>query len=219
MSGFLRRLVERHATEPVTRPRALSRFEAGAPPIGGPPQELSVPASLPEDPPSAPVRGTAGPPADPPPAPLVLRSSPGEARPAAPALPGPTPPEAAFASLRTVFERTDAGRPIAPREPLAGPPRDAEPSVDPATTLRPAHGVGPIVPRKVLVPARADVRATGRLRNAGDPAGHGPDVVRVHIGRVEVRAVLPPAERPTPRPRGTTGPLPLDRYLARRERP
>ena len=58
MSGFLRRLVERHATEPVTRPRALSRFEAGAPPIGGPPRELSVPASLPEDPPSAPGRGT-----------------------------------------------------------------------------------------------------------------------------------------------------------------
>jgi len=218
MSGFLRRLVERHATEPVTRPRALSRFEAGAPPVGGPPRELSVPASLPEDPPPAPVRGTAAPPAGPPPAPTALRGRRGEARPAAPAPPGLTPPEAAFAPSRTGIEPTNAGRPIAPREPLADPARDAELSADPAATLRPVHGIAPIVPRKALVRARADVRAT-RFHDAGDHARHEPDVVRVHIGRVEVRAVLPSAERPTPGPRGTTGPLSLDRYLARRERP
>lgn len=44
-----------------------------------------------------------------------------------------------------------------------------------------------------------------------------PDSVHVHIGRIEVRAVMPPSERPSvsPRPAGPE-PLSLDSYLARR---
>ena len=65
-------------------------------------------------------------------------------------------------------------------------------------------------------------RARLERGNRLDGAAAAPDVVRVHIGRVEVRAVMPPAERS--RSRGSKaaeaqGPLSLDRYLSGKSRP
>jgi hypothetical protein len=61
-----------------------------------------------------------------------------------------------------------------------------------------------------------------RVADRPDTAAASPDVVRVHIGRVEVRAVMSPPERA--RPRGSKssdalGPLSLDRYLSGKGRP
>jgi hypothetical protein len=86
-----------------------------------------------------------------------------------------------------------------------------------------AHHEWTIAPSRGPVPATAPVPA--RATSDAPPADHRmrrsaprePDVVQVHIGRIEVRAIVAAPERPG-RPR--TGPepvrpLPLDRYLAR----
>jgi hypothetical protein len=119
------------------------------------------------------------------------------------------------------FEPTNVGRPFPPHEPVADPARGVEPPADRVATPPPSRRVGPIVPRTAPVAARAKVSVAGRHRDAAGKAVREPDVVRVHIGRVEVRAVLPSAERkdPVPKPRETAGPLPLDRFLARKGRP
>jgi len=59
-------------------------------------------------------------------------------------------------------------------------------------------------------------------RHPGAPVEREPDVVHVHIGRVEVRAVMSADERAQPRgakSSDTPGPLSLDRYLTAKGRP
>lgn len=54
----------------------------------------------------------------------------------------------------------------------------------------------------------------------GRAAAEEPEVVQVHIGRVDVRAVLPPPEPARARPPAARreAPLSLDRYLAGEKR-
>jgi len=115
--------------------------------------------------------------------------------------------------------RTTIDRPLPPRDPVAALARGVEPTPVRIETPPPSRGAAPIAPRRAPVAARTDGPEAFRLPDAAGRASREPDVVRVHIGRVEVRAILPPAERPAPKPRGPAGPLPLDRYLARKARP
>ena len=116
------------------------------------------------------------------------------------------------------FERTNVDRPFPPHEPVAAAARGVEPPADRIAAPARSRELGPIVPRKAPDAAGAEAPAAGRARDTAVKPVREPDVVRVHIGRVEVRAVLPPAERPASKPRGTAGPLSLDRYLAQRGR-
>jgi hypothetical protein len=219
MSGFLRRLVARHAAEPATRPRALSRFEAGAPPSGGSRPESSAPLSSPEEPAGAYVSRSVGPSADVAAANAAPRSRPDETRPSVTAMRRMPSSEPATAPFQLPFDRMTVDRSFPLPEPVVDPAQVARPFAELLPTPQPRRGAGPIVPRRASVAARAEAPAPGRLPGASGVAAREPDVVRVHIGRVEVRAVLPPAERPAPRPRESAGPLPLDRYLARGGRP
>jgi hypothetical protein len=219
MNGFLHRLVERHGAEPVTRPRALSHFEVDVPPHREPPAEAIRRLSSPGDPRRVIVSGEASPSAPATAAGAVSRRGPDEFHPFA------GPPREAFRSES----------PVGPSENPAGESSGDRPSRSPGSPTAPNHGVeppagripapapsreaGPIVPRRPPVAAPAALPVRERARGGAGDLRREPDVVRVHIGRVDVRAVLPPAERPAPNPPGATGPLPLDRYLARKGRP
>ena len=67
-------------------------------------------------------------------------------------------------------------------------------------------------------PACSDARMSQRrVRQSSVPAAAGgPDEIQIHIGRIEVTAVPPPAATPTPK-RATKG-LSLQEYLKRRDR-
>ena len=77
----------------------------------------------------------------------------------------------------------------------------------------------PIVPRRPAEPAAAPSRGR-RDRRDSDVQGDEPDTIHVHIGRVEVRAIVPAAEqtRPPAVRQPAPQPLSLDDYLARRSR-
>jgi hypothetical protein len=57
----------------------------------------------------------------------------------------------------------------------------------------------------------------GRLPASHDDDGRGAPVIEVTIGRVDVRAVLPPASPPPPRPARSSS-IPLEEYLRQRSR-
>lgn len=112
---------------------------------------------------------------------------------------------------------TLSATPIAPTlsaTPIA-PTRSATPI---APTLSGARVDGAVVAqrsRTQMPPATGDA-----LAQMGAPVSREPDVIRVHIGRVEVRAILP-AARPMPRQSPSTNesrPMTLDRYLGRTDR-
>jgi hypothetical protein len=226
MSGFLQRLLSRHAGELAIRPRASSRFESGAGPVGSSEQTEVL---------AAPPLAT-------------------QARHAAPA-PGPQPYGAAIDESPTETAGRRPPSRVAKHYDLERPPRDTEPAralqdapldspaitdrgdapVEPPSSAR-AHatadlpeapdtrpslsiagGVGPLstVPR-VPFPAARMPQPVPRRAETAEPAPREPDVVHVHIGRVEVRAVMAAQERSrhtAPKP-GAPRPLSLDRYLA-----
>jgi hypothetical protein len=212
MSGYLERLVDRHARPPAVRSRSVSRFEGDL--VGASVVEVVVPEDRPVVAATSPAltrtspvpTGTVA--ATPPAAPPVGRSD-GSPRPrhradapstdeaAAP----PSPPPAT---------------PAPGRQRPEGPP-ERTPHDEPARTRR-AEGTT-IAPVRILradppsIATPADGRAVPSRRST-TAVPTEPDVVHVHIGRVEVRATGPAheASRPTPRP-ARPAPLSLDRYL------
>jgi len=227
MSDFLTRLGARHTVEPAVRPRAVSRFEqASALPLDR--ETLDVDASPADHTPrGASIDALAAPNAR-------TAAHPGTASPArtSPAV----EPTATFADNVRDREpaRSERARPPLPPFPADGLDVRVAHLVDNPRPVDDGHAAA-IVPRKSspvvhevqTVAARVAERAAapsnptrGEIRHDGPAAS--PDVVRVHIGRVEVRAVMPPTERT--RPRGSKaseaqGPLSLDRYLSGKRRP
>ena len=216
MSGYLERLVGRHVEPPVVRPRAVSRFEGDI--IGG---SVQMDATMLESRP-APERVASVPPAA-----LPTRTAErSAARVGSPPVDQP--------NGRTARDRTDAPPPAAIESPsgssAAGQPADAAPggrtdrAADGRQRDEPARAVThdpPVIVPAVLRIAPADPVvaalpvAVVQARRPAAPAAHEPDVVHVHIGRVEVRAEAPAREPSRPAPRAARpAPLSLDRYLA-----
>lgn len=208
MNGYLQRLVERHArARPGMRLRVPSRFEgdlvgdtveAEAPPLtavaaGRGPESSEAPHRSAH--PRARPRSAdgAGVPVTRRPGTIEAQPMPRPAGPAADVIPRVAP--SAHGSIHppgttsTVVARRATPRPAVPLRTQG---------IDRLTT-----------PRREADPHRARMSAGPML-----PAE--PDVVHVHIGRVEVRAVVAPPEtrRPVDRP-SRPAPLSLDRYLSR----
>jgi hypothetical protein len=223
MSDFLRRLVARHTEDPLIRPRAMSRFEAPWAPLRSD-REIDDGRSLNV----APANGTA--------AGVATEGERGPrhvARSSRDEMSDETRPDVRLLGDRALRERpasrspeneqgTPVTRPV-PAATLQASPVDERSSVSPSTdrsaaTHRPSpHENGGIPIRPAIRPA------ISARRSAHDAAAapREPDVVRVHIGRVEVRAVLPAPERARPVPTRPDGPKPLslERYLAGERRP
>jgi hypothetical protein len=229
MTSFLVRLTERHAAAPVIRPRVLSRFERPTAAALPAPMDATEDAAVPL--PAVAERTTA-----------TRRHSPAVALDAANV---PHERDARREAVRNIgADDTHAALPLAavaidarvPRDAAAGvrampTPRVPDDGPDAASTR---GGFAPVAPARSAAPqvvattrhAVAPVVATRRdvvtrSHGASAPVVREPDVIRVHIGRVEIRTVMPPAARPQPRaaaPAPAAAPLPLDRYLDARSR-
>jgi hypothetical protein len=211
VSGYLERLVGRHVEPPAVRPRAVSRFEGNL--VGG----TVVPEGASPDVRPATTTATSTQ-SD---SPLGRSGDESIARPATPPIGRPNPPASVPVDvpLRAAAATTTDAR----RAAFASPPQRTD---DPPTRSRDEAAraatpesptVSPVAIRRADPPevtANPAVAVTPARRSA-PLAPPEPDVVHVHIGRVEVRAVVPPKETPraTPRP-ARAAPLSLDRYLA-----
>lgn len=232
MSDPLDRLVARHTSEPAIRPRVAARFEHGASPAPAVVEDLEAVAAAQPSPFSRPrlsSESESRPPEFRPPMPVpaasrgIQTARPAHASPRAGVVPSVV--QAAAATADGAPERGSAvlAQPLpAPLGPAARPdaPRSNEPG-GPAATLTAAVSPVPLIrPEHANTrPAEASpARNTGSARRETAFAaaeGREPDVIQVHIGRIEVRAVLPAPERrlrrePLPQP------LALDRYLGQR---
>jgi len=234
MSDFLARLGARHIAEPTIRPRAASRFEpASAHMIDHDAADVQItPADERGETPPATSRGNE------PVARPVLRSS-GAAQPRASSAINPTDSlerdwlerDSVSASRDTVARVASVDRGMQ-REPESVRRADRLTAIPNIADANHSNDLTDIVPRASL-PRETPVVAT-RVAGQSLPVSHSvrqadrvytpatPDVVRVHIGRVEVRAVMSPDERA--RSRGAKasdaqGPLSLDRYLSTKGRP
>jgi hypothetical protein len=217
ISGYLSRLVARHLEAPSIRQRVISRYERT-----GPVDDWSGddPTGVAHDPvPDRTVSAAASPdpggPAD------VTRSS-------------------ALALDRLAARRESQDRTAidqAARQPALGAaaPDDTSPvarvhhrsDAAPIDEPRPSHATDEVRQaarsRSAVGPLRgapawttASSAPSRRRPDPGVAARREPDVVQVHIGRVEVRAVLPVPDRArpaAPKPEAPR-PLSLDRYLA-----
>jgi hypothetical protein len=228
MSDFLARLGARHSAEPTIRPRAASRFELASP------HEIDRDAAdLARA--TVDVERNENPRA-------IYRGSEPVAR-AAPPFPTVAPPRSVddVGSLdRSPLERDS----LLPSREIASRVARVERAVElesraarQAELPRPRTDVtggqlAEVVPRPQLpreMPA-ITTRVAERVSLLPDSsrAADGvntpatPDVVRVHIGRVEVRAVMSADDRARPRGAKSSdapGPLSLDRYLTAKGRP
>jgi hypothetical protein len=211
VSGYLARLVGRHMEPPVVRPRAVSRFEDDlvggtiqpeAEPTDGPPTAAAAAPNAP-----VPVRKTSHESTSDPAGPFIGRS---EDR--SEAVPAAAPRQVGRAA-------TAVPRPTAPTRPRRTDDVPQRPPVDPpaSRTARDTAAVTPVAIRRAASPQMAASPSAGEpsaRRHAGR-ASREPDVVHVHIGRVEVKAMVPPKETPRAAPRrARPAPLSLDRYLA-----
>jgi hypothetical protein len=214
MTGYLERLVGRHAGPPAVWPRPVSRFEGDH--VGteiGSETEVRV--------------SDRGPSAA---APKAIETA------ATVVATGTT--DAAFPTVASsgrsdgvAHDRIDGPRPAgaaasqapSPATIAPGPRRSVRRSDrarrDEPATRRGQEGstVAPVTIRRagppaIVVSTGGDATPTRRSAGLAPPE---PDVVHVHIGRVEVRAAVPAREpsRPAPRP-ARPGPLSLDRYLS-----
>lgn len=238
MNNYLSRLVERHFAEPAIRPRALSRFEPGgwnggesdavAPAAG---EVQAAPATRPAEqaasiraPRQEPAQGhqdgrDAG------------RSDHARPRKAADgaATPHAVKPAAEMqqkihddvapvAAIPAPAEQASPIITVAPIITVVPNARNAERSVP----VQPPQPGGPSTPAnsrpeqlRQAAPARPVPRQQG-APVAPPPAGSAarPDIVRVHIGRIEVRAVTAPGAAAARTPRAAAQPpLSLDGYL------
>jgi hypothetical protein len=153
--------------------------------------------------------------------PLRMMSEP--ARPAAEAArPAPAPfvarPQAAAQPVRSAAPvaradeiRDDEVPPPAISDAPAPPQRRLPPDAEPAA---PRAVVPKILHRETAAPAHAE-----RAQPAPQPhAAQTPPAIHVTIGRVEVRAVTPPAARPAPQPKPVKPAMSLADYLEQRNR-
>jgi hypothetical protein len=242
MTGPLHRLIARHREEPSIRPRASSRFEpAVAPPVSwDPPGDVRrepatsprpLPAALAQipAPPSPPVPGVKHALRQPGPGPAPVPQETGATRepdPFSTHPPVPDRPREVRPGIESVVAAlVDAGARIPDRSDRAfrqerDPPRPD--LIQPRPDLSQPTAVARDARARAMSPLVTPPVGNGAL-SAGSPRGaltqptaREPDVVHVHIGRVEVRAVMPGPERgrDAPAPRAARGPLSLDDYLA-----
>ncbi len=239
MPDFLSRLVERSAgTAPVARPVVAPLFAPGpamaadAAPEGSEPigvlAESPAPVTMPtrRAPTSIPREAAAmgsgallpvGAPARPA-SPTPEATAPGALRPAAAAPPEARPPAVLDEDRRPRVE----GLPVAaPPPPPSGGSRAAVPPRPPAPQDRQrGEALIPAVTTPLLRPRQENPPRWGEPLRPRGPGGEPPaPIVRISIGRIEVRAVAPPgpaAPRPTPA-RKNTG-LSLEEYLRPRGR-
>ena len=221
MTGYLERLVDRHAVVPAVRPRAVSRFEGDlvGPDVGS---EPAAPVAE-----AAPVADGAAVPA----APRATESAATAIAAGSAVAPFASTAAAARSDGLPARDRIDTPPPLhavarptpspatpAPSPQLSVGPSDQARHDEPARTRGPAGSrVAPVTirradPASIAVPTGRHATATRRSVALAPPE---PDVVHVHIGRVEVRATVPAREpsRPAPRPSRPTA-LSLDRYLS-----
>lgn len=200
MSEYLRRLVERHARQlPAVRLRAASRFEGDL--VGGLPE-----AELETEAPAAAIAA------------FPVETPPPRAAPAHSGLPAhavePTgraePVGRQAAAEATVEPRAEPSRAEpAPTVTLASRPRSSAKGGPPPMEIRSQAAGRRPAGRRDALPSRHT-----RASSATNPHTE-PDVVHVHIGRVEVRAVVAAPEPPRAvdrRPR--LAPQSLERYLS-----
>ena len=234
MNGYLERLVARHVGTPAIRPRARSMFEPGRVPDAqariGAISDTTYAASPLESPGAAQSHGTItgasrrlpadetgslvdhgrGPAFDP----LEAREEPddhgtdpraiGSAAVSATSGGRQSPPIEEPSEV--IGGTTEQGRAMAVEPPSTGS------SGTPRTVSEPGNVRPGWQPEVTRPPSTVGLSRRDNLASRG----HDPDVVQVHIGRVEVRAVMPTPEpsepvreRPAPRE-----PLSLERYLA-----
>jgi len=218
MSNFLSRLGARQTGEPAIRPRAVSRFETPSTAASRPENALSgaeesILGAQPLQP-ASPGRpdGNRG---------DAIRNTSQQSKPSAGQLRHPGQltsfaPQQTKRPSQDPTARESVGA-LAVAESNSGSRHD---SPNPTATI--ITNIAPVV----AAPARPDARRDPSLRDAAradrDTAPREPDVVHVHIGRVEVRAVHAAPERA--RTRTQTGaevarPLSLDRYLNAKKLP
>jgi hypothetical protein len=211
VSGYLERLVGRHVEPPSVRPRPVSRFEGDL--VGG-----AVPPE---------VAGSRGPspraaPAEPTPAPqeqVGVASATRLAPPAAQPSIARAAPSRASASLpeRTAEPAIPPPAPLAGQAPRPVGPMERSHQDEPATKPGPDRPITAAAIHRAEVPQpAAPPRAQlAPSRRSAEPSPREPDVVHVHIGRVEVRATVPAPQPSRPPPRPTRpAPMSLERYLA-----
>ena len=242
MSSYLDRLGARHTDAPAIRPRAVSRFESPfvAPFVTATAHDDTVLDDTARHTTSG-VSVNDTPRLDPlargmPSRDVGTRHADAWRTGAATASPGvETTDSDALEPLEAVRPRTEfADRALAPLSPLGTSPITVTAALRPSTAppVRGTLNATPMAPTPnrdapvagvVVAPrSRAQVPSATSdvLAQTGAPASREPDVVRVHIGRVEVRAIMPTA-RPTPRQSASTNesrPMTLDRYLGGKDR-
>jgi hypothetical protein len=228
MNGYLERLVAQYADRPTVRSRAMSRFETRSPAL-----PLLVAASKPSPQNSAePWDEMAGDHPDPAPdtGGRSRRRPPSRGADGGRSIPVDSSPGRAegaldrHAAAEAPASSTEPRRPLRDSAPAGNAPVAvvaAGPANDVAAATRSNQGQGVEGPS----PARLAVRSEGRAlptvavasrRDELAARRREPDVVQVHIGRVEVRAVVPAPEPSAPfreRP-AAREPLSLERYLA-----
>jgi hypothetical protein len=210
VSDFLARLTARHAdaaASPIV-PRVSSRFEAvAAPTLDVVDQE--VPAS---------IRHTANAEEALVAEPRVTReivdrstSIAGDREPRAAADPAPVKPGLPTpVRIEQILKQVDT---------IVNAPQSSDARHEPGT--QPRMVATPLVPR--IVPPRAAHQVlAGRSAVAHESVDESePTVIRVHIGRIDVRASMPAAERPRVRAAKAgeqAKPMSLDRYLSGKDR-
>ena len=141
----------------------------------------------------------------------------------------PTPPQA-IPAQPTVSVKRETPPPVPhhaePRETAAAPiaswrpaPLHQAPAPHEAHSTAPPepHETLPILPSQRPSPTAAAPRIDLPRHAAASPAEAAPPVIRVTIGRVDVRAEFPPAAAPRPAPARRAAPaLSLDDYLKQR---
>ena len=236
MSDFLRHLIRRHVSSPSIRPRAASRFELPAvdrAPAGGstaPVDETSTDSSATGTRRTVAGRSRAlgivdanGAANDEPTGHAGRRGSDARDR----RVQGLEPaslvdrfPGARSASASEGDEHAQPRpRPVSARHTENGTVEPTVNGVDraqPGGTARRSAVVRPADPAPRTTPVMPR-----RAHPAGVPTTSEPDVVRIHIGRVEVRAIIaPPPERPRTTPTSDTPrALSLSSYLDAKRRP
>ncbi|MEP6781468.1 MAG: hypothetical protein ABJC26_16340 [Gemmatimonadaceae bacterium] len=234
MSDFLSRLGARQTTEPAIRPRTVSRFEsADVSPMSLRPESLSsdvaevnltensfqsVSAEQTENNPTASARGSQ----------LHANSSPTANQFRDSRATHDVDIEQRLRDLLSGVEQMAAERQRADApargynsvEPSAATLHGATESAARRDSARnSATVIANIAPRAEVIPSNRSPRDTARMDIGATP--REPDVVHVHIGRVEVRAVHAAPERTRAKNQSGTDnsrPLSLEKYLGAKDR-
>jgi hypothetical protein len=136
------------------------------------------------------------------------------------AVPEPSSDDVSVSSIREAPVDDGSARPMPQRtpdaarvEPFPHPPQQSQAR---ESTPAPSPGPGRARPRPEARPGRTDHSgsAVTRVRDARTPDSHDLPDVHIHIGRIELTAVVPPTPR---QPHASRPTLPLDEYLRRRD--